>query len=164
MTISGEHSGPSSAWESLTPWEKAKEWQEANPELANEIISMGRARATMVWQLEREEAEHRHLLDLAEMEHRHALEARRSEQIALSGKRLWITQMVALFACVASIGLNGILSYRYAQFGNPVPGLAVFGAGGLVTGGAYLVSRTATQQLTSPEESTVNLAKPSPPS
>ncbi len=139
LTISGQDP---SAWESLAPWEKAREWQDAHPDLANEIISLGRQRALMVWQFEKEDADHRRGLQTADAEHRYLMDKERASQTALTERRLWYAQLIALAIGFISVVLNSVISIRYAQEGNLTPGLAIFGAGGVLTGGVYWAARS----------------------
>lgn len=146
MTLS--EPGPSSAWEGLAPWEKAREWQEAYPELADEIIALGRLRAHQVWQLEVAAAEHVHRLEIqaadlaAESQKaRQVASDKRATHVALMEIRLWYTQLASLLAAVLAVAANGLVSLRYSEAGHTVPGLAIFGTGSVLTGVAYLVGR-----------------------
>ncbi len=163
-------------WESLAPWEKAREWKDAYPEIADEIVRMGKQRAQQVWQLEQERAEHQRRLDQeqlehqrrldqeqlehqrrldaeasrrswAESEHQRLLEERRALHVAEMEKRLWLLQLISLLGSLGGISLQSVIAYIYASSGNVLPGLALLVAGGAVTAGAYVTGRRTSREL-----------------
>jgi hypothetical protein len=126
----------STAWEGLAPWEKAHQWMKAAPELAGEVVEMGRLRALQVWELDQKRIEHQQALELAESAHRHKQEF-----------RLWLLQLISVLGGFLAVAANAIIAYKYAASGNVVPGLAVFAAGGALTSGIYFAGRGARQKL-----------------
>src|SRR4051812_10698989 len=104
----------SSPWEGLDPWEKARNWQDAAPDLAREVVEMARKAAEQTWDLTR-----------AEAEHRLELERNRERHIAHMEKRIWLLQLLSALATFVAIAVNGVVAFIYAQAGNIAPGLAV---------------------------------------
>jgi len=125
-----------SSWEELTPFEKAREWQRSNPEIADEILAIARKHALGIWEEKQTDAQHRR--DMEKSRHKH---------IADMEKRIWWLQLLSSIASFAAILINGVIAFRYASAGNIGPGLALLGAGGALTAGTYLSGRKGAKQL-----------------
>ncbi|TCO56808.1 hypothetical protein EV192_106283 [Actinocrispum wychmicini] len=80
--------------------------------------------------LAKQQAEHRWKMDLARAEHERKMDV-----------RVWITQIVALAVGLVNVILLALVAWHYADTGNVVPGLTVFGAGAGLTAGAYGVGK-----------------------
>jgi hypothetical protein len=109
-----------SEWESLAPWEKAAQWHEAAPHIADQVMELAVKHAEHQWQLEDDYACHRRLMET----------------------RLWMTQLVGLILGLMDVAILGVVAWHYADTGNLVPGLAIFGAGASLTAGTYITART----------------------
>jgi hypothetical protein len=121
MTTRPRQPQASDDWESLSPWQKAREWQKEAPEIADRVMELATRRAEHRWKLEVRHAEHEQLMD----------------------KRLWWTQLIGILGGVVSVMIFGAVSLQYAAAGDIVPGLAALGLGtGATAGGIYGVRRS----------------------
>lgn len=112
------------AWETMTPWEKAAQWHAAAPHIADEVMLLAKEHAQHQWKLEIEKARHDQKMDV----------------------RLWVTQIVALLIGFLNVAVLAVVAWHYADTGNIVPGLTVFGAGTGLTIGAYSVGRAISKK------------------
>lgn len=119
MSSSGQGGG-TAAWESLAPWEKAAEWQSASPDIAAQVMALATQHAEHQWKLQREAAEHRRQMDV----------------------RLWWTQTIGFIFGMCNVAALAAVAWHYADTGNVIPGLAMFGAGTGLTAGIYAVGRS----------------------
>ena len=167
MTEDASTTASEGGWEGLAPWEKAREWRDTYPDLADEIISLGRQHAIQVWELRKEEVKVQLRLDQEKSDAEIAMQVRdsdRKERIATEvseankirathirqmESRLYWLQVVVIVASLLAIVGNGIVALTYSQKGNTGPGLAVFGAGGLLTSLVYLTGRDTSRKLAS---------------
>jgi hypothetical protein len=78
-------------------------------------------------QLDRQEAQHAHKMDV----------------------RLWWTQLIGMIGGLLCIAGLVVVAWHYADTGNVVPGLAIFGLGTALTGGIYGVGRTISKHAIS---------------
>jgi hypothetical protein len=99
----------------LAPWIKAQEWLEAAPELAGEIVEMGKKRALQVWELEQRREKHQQELERDEAIHRHKQEF-----------RLWLLQLISVLGGFLAVAVNALIAYKYAASGNVIPGSRSF--------------------------------------
>jgi uncharacterized membrane protein len=116
--------GGSGEWESLAPWDKAAEWHATAPHIADELMALAKQQAEHLRRLDREEQRHLHKMDV----------------------RLWITQLVGMVGGIICIAGLIIVAWHYADTGNVVPGLAIFGIGTGLTAGVYGVGRAIGRQ------------------
>lgn len=138
---------PSRAWDGLGPWEKAREWIELYPEMAETIMQLSRTRAEQLWAQEESESSHRRSIESSERAHARALEVRQQEFRETIARRVWFLQVASLAGGAVSLTANAVLSILYLQAGHITPGLAVLGAGGVLTGGLYASSRRSQKDL-----------------
>ncbi|MFI6073827.1 hypothetical protein ACIA5C_19860 [Actinoplanes sp. NPDC051343] len=110
----------SSSWEGLSPWDKAAQWHLVAPHIAEDVMALARERAKMQWKVEEEDAAHRRKMET----------------------RLWLTQIFGLVGGLLNVAALTVLAWHYADTGNIVPGLTMFGAGSGLTAGVYAVSRS----------------------
>ncbi|MGW2623338.1 hypothetical protein [Micromonospora taraxaci] len=114
-----------SSWESLTPWEKAIQWYDTAPQIADEVMALARRHAEHQWQLDLDRAAHDRLMD----------------------KRLWLTQIVTISVGFVNVVALALVAWHYADTGNIVPGLAMFGAGTGLTAGTYAAGSAVTRSI-----------------
>ncbi len=123
----------SNSWEELAPWEKAREWRNAYPELADVIIEMGRQRAKQVLQHDQEMAEHERRLEAEAAQKRNSEKPTRRiwvQQVAVDAERLTTRLNVAcargldLPRMAVAEGVRGhLIKARAAAFRHdPLPG------------------------------------------
>ena len=62
MTMPRQPKG--SSWESLTPWEKAAEWHQAAPHIADEVMALAKEHARHQWELEKSQSRHQWAMDI----------------------------------------------------------------------------------------------------
>ncbi|TCO56919.1 hypothetical protein [Actinocrispum wychmicini] len=107
------------SWEDLTPWDKAAEWYSVAPEIAEQVMALAKRHAEHQWAMDQKRAEHEQRMDV----------------------RVWVTQLAALAIGLINVLVLAIVAWHYADTGNVVPGLTVFGAGAGLTAGAYGVGK-----------------------
>ena len=105
------------SWQSLAPWEKAAQWREAAPDIADQVMLLATRHAEHQWRMQKDQAQHERKMDV----------------------RRWMTQLVALVIGLGDVAALAAVAWHYADTGNVVPGLAMFGAGTTLTAGAYVV-------------------------
>jgi hypothetical protein len=91
------------AWESLSPWDKAAEWHEKAPHIADELMALAKIQANHFMELDREAAKHARRMDF----------------------RLWITQLIRIVGGLVCMAGLLVVVWHYADTGNVVPGLAI---------------------------------------
>jgi uncharacterized membrane protein len=104
-----------SEWESLAPWEKAAQWREVAPQIADEVMLLAKQQAT-----------HRWTIELADAEHRRRMEV-----------RVWATQICGYVLNLLSVLMLSAVAWHYADKGHFLPGLAALGAGSIGTGAVF---------------------------
>jgi hypothetical protein len=86
-------------------------------------------------ELARQQAEHLMQLDWEEAQHAQKMDV-----------RLWWTQLVGMIGGLLCIAGLIVVAWHYADAGNVVPGLAIFGLGTGLTGGIYGFGRAISKQ------------------
>jgi hypothetical protein len=114
------------SWREMDPWEKARRWQKVSPEMTRELVKQAAAHTDQLMKLEAERT--RHALRLAEKNAQHLRE------MDVRRFRLQLIGTVGGLICI--IGLI-LVAWLYADTGNIVPGLAIFGLGSGLTAGIY---------------------------
>ncbi len=121
-----------SAWEGLDPWEKAAQWLDTAPEFADEIRDLAR-----------QHAQDKRMMD----KHRMQMELDAAAHSRLMQTRLWWTQMLIALLSMINVAVLSAVAWHYADTGNVVPGLTLFGAGAGVTAGIYATGRTLAEKV-----------------
>lgn len=114
-----------STWESLAPWDKAAEWHASAPHIADRLMELAQRQADHLMALDRREADHRQAMDL----------------------RLWRTQLIGMIGGLLCIAGLIVVAWHYADTGNIVPGLAIFGMGAGLTAGIYGSGRSISKHI-----------------
>jgi hypothetical protein len=107
------------AWESLSPWDKAAQWHEKAPHIADELMALAKIQANHFMELDREAAEHARRIDF----------------------RLWIAQLIRIVGGLVCMAGLIVVAWHYADAGNVVPGLAIFGMGSGLVAGVYGIGK-----------------------
>lgn len=107
------------SWNDLSPWEKAAQWHEAAPHIADKVMALAEESTKQELALEKSREDHRQKMEL----------------------RLWWIQLLMVFIGLVNIVVLAIVAWHYADTGNVVPGLTVLGAGASLTAGVYGVGR-----------------------
>jgi uncharacterized membrane protein len=121
--MSSSMGGPA-PWESLAPWEKAAEWHAVAPDISQQVMTLARQHAEHQWNLDNENAIHRRKMEA----------------------RLWWTQLIGLIGGMGNVAALALVAWHYADTGNIVPGLAMFGAGTSLTAGVYAIGRSISKK------------------
>ena len=106
-------------WTSLSPWEKAAQWAEVAPQIADQVQQIATRFAGHQMAMERERHEHEMRMDV----------------------RFFYVQLVAYILGTLNGLLYVLVAWRYADSGHFGPGAVVLGAGAGVTGGLLALGR-----------------------
>jgi hypothetical protein len=117
-------------WEGLSPWDKAAQWREAAPEVADEVIALARKYAEKELLLEQERLRHDFEMDARRQAHTERIESR----------GWWLELLAIIFAFLSLLGSLAV-SWRFTNQGHAYPGLGVLGAGSAISAGTYLAGR-----------------------
>lgn len=128
MTSSAPSTGES--WQGLAPWEKAAEWHKTAPHIADSVLALAQREAELRWKLLEETSVHERTLSQENAAHKR-----------LTDTRVWIAQLLTSLGGLLNVAILAIVAWHYADTGNVVPGLTVFGAGAALTAGSYAAGR-----------------------
>lgn len=138
----------SSSWENLDPWEKAAQWHRVSPEISEKLLEiaadrarehMARDRARATFEMEMAERQASCERELAERQASFDMKLSESKEKHSQAMdiRLWWTQLIGLIGGLLCIAGLIAVAWHYADSGNLIPGLAVFGMGSGLTAGIY---------------------------
>jgi hypothetical protein len=124
-------------WRKMDPWEKARRWQKVSPEITTALVAQAAAHADEQMKIEAEQA--RHAMRIAEDRTKHDMQLAKESadhihELNRRHARLQLIGTIGGLACIVGLILVAAL---YANTGNIVPGLAIFGLGTGLTAGIY---------------------------
>ncbi|HEX8865763.1 MAG TPA: hypothetical protein VF821_08910, partial [Lentzea sp.] len=90
-------------------------WHAKAPHISDKLIELAEEHARAQWELEKMRELHSQRMDL----------------------RRWWAQMAMLLMGLCNVVVLALVAWHYADTGNVVPGLTIFGAGAGLTAGAF---------------------------
>jgi len=127
---------PKGDWQSLDPFEKAAQWREADPKGADKLLELAEKRGNAEMERDRRQAEHKMELERSQAKHLESMDI-----------RLWRTQLIGIVGGLLCIGGLIAVAWHYADSGNLVPGLGIFGIGSGLTAAVYGVGRSISNEM-----------------
>jgi hypothetical protein len=119
-------------WESLAPWEKAAQWRQTAPDIADEVIALAKSYAEKELKIQQDRVLHDFQLTAQQERHRERMDL-----------RAWWLEMLLTVGALVAIAGSIVLSWKYASAGHVFPGLGVLGVGGAASVGIYTTGRAA---------------------
>ena len=133
----------SPAWEGMSPWEKAAEWQAVSPEIAAQVVGLATRQREASLEEDRKQKAHERELQRLDAEHGRLMDRRR-----------WVLSVVATTGGLVNVLALCAVAWHYADTGNLVPGLTVFGAGTALTASVWAFARVSAPRSGIPRRST----------
>jgi hypothetical protein len=130
--MSGPNSVDPGGWESLSPWEKAAQWRQTAPDIADEVIALAKMYAEKNLKIQQEQVLRDFQLTTQQEQHRQRMEL-----------LTWVLELLLTIGSLIAITGSLVLSWKYASNGHVFPGLGVIGIGGAASVGIYTTGRAA---------------------